>query len=536
MLSKLDEQTKEERLEFLLPQHEFFHQMMVTADCESELFRDNSRGLEGGAFLLATILNRKEAKTSKGKTGLDSLKDFYVLKSDARFSQYFFAKFNFNPNHDNTPDLMRTKSPEQKVTYLHDLVAECLRDLLPFFRESKISAETADILLDHPVQQGRKDNREKSDPPAPPVPEMLEMPSLVSHDLAEATAAEVFCNISKEAFIEQFMETKVVDVSSSRTKLVYSCTICNHETKYKAVSMAHIEICLERFGQGGGSSGGQAFGPGVVESEELNESGTSSCSSLPPGSSCSSSLPDISFSAASPNSQESLEDQEDKKADFFFNYKNGEFFLDSLCAISSIYERYGDGVGCYIISKILLPIFHGLHHSNYSCSIHRFITRVLAEANPREALKLIHERFSNRVGRPAKNVFRDRRMEFRIGVTKKLIENLGPNFSDDTVKQVNHTVDIKEELYIQTRLSHGVSLRSGRHVPRSDQTDFETLVINLTDMEAHIEKEEGRRFGDIEFPENLMDDSRFDKTQFYRWVASKNEEAKAVIEAKRRAN
>ena len=127
-------------------------------------------------------------------------------------------------------------------------------------------------------------------------------------------------------------------------------------------------------------------------------------------------------------------------------------------------------------------------------------------------------------------------MEFRIGVTKKLIENLGPNFSDDTVKQVNHTVDIKEELYIQTRLSHGVSLRSGRHVPRSDQTDFETLVINLTDMEAHIEKEEGRRFGDIEFPENLMDDSRFDKTQFYRWVASKNEEAKAVIEAKRRAN
>ena len=55
-------------------------------------------------------------------------------------------------------------------------------------------------------------------------------------------------------------------------------------------------------------------------------------------------------------------------------------------------------------------------------------------------------------------------------------------------------------------------------------------------MEAHIEKEEGRRFGDIEFPENLMDDSRFDKTQFYRWVASKNEEAKAVIEAKRRAN
>ena len=276
MLSKLDEQTKEERLEFLLPQHEFFHQMMVIADCESELFRDNSRGLEGGAFLMATMLNRKEAKTSKGKTGLDSLKDFYVLKSDARFTHYFFAKFNLNPNHDNTPHLMRTKSSEEKITYLHDLVADCLRDLLPFFKESKISTDTADILLDHPVQQGRKDNRKKSDPPPPPVPETLEMPSLVSHDVAEATAAEVLNNISKEAFIEQFMETKVVEVSSSRTKQVYSCTICNHETKYKAVSMAHIEICLESFGQGGGSSGGQVLGPGIVESEELNGTGASS--------------------------------------------------------------------------------------------------------------------------------------------------------------------------------------------------------------------------------------------------------------------
>ena len=38
-------------------------------------------------------------------------------------------------------------------------------------------------------------------------------------------------------------------------------------------------------------------------------------------------------------------------------------------------------------------------------------------------LELVHERFSNRVGQPGKNIFRDRRMEFRIGFTKKPIEN-----------------------------------------------------------------------------------------------------------------
>ena len=126
-------------------------------------------------------------------------------------------------------------------------------------------------------------------------------------------------------------------------------------------------------------------------------------------------------------------------------------------------------------------------------------------------------------------------MEFRIGITKKLIENLGPNFSDLSVKQVNQTVDVKEELYIQTRLSHGVRIRSGRHVPRSDENDFNTLVKHLTDLDAHS-KTQGRQFGDIKLPENIMDDKRFDKTQFYRWIASKNEEAKDILEAKKRVN
>ena len=38
---------------------------------------------------------------------------------------------------------------------------------------------------------------------------------------------------------------------------------------------------------------------------------------------------------------------------------------------------------------------------------------------------------------------------------RKLIKNLGPNFSDLSVKQVNQPVDVKEYLYIQTRLSYG---------------------------------------------------------------------------------
>ena len=34
----------------------------------------------------------------------------------------------------------------------------------------------------------------------------------------------------------------------------------------------------------------------------------------------------------------------------------------------------------------------------------------------------------------------------------KLIEILGPNFNDASMKQVNSSVDVKEELYVKTRL------------------------------------------------------------------------------------
>ena len=47
---------------------------MALADCESELFRDDSRG----------------------KNAMDGFKDHYILKSDARFLQYFFHNGRWN--------------------------------------------------------------------------------------------------------------------------------------------------------------------------------------------------------------------------------------------------------------------------------------------------------------------------------------------------------------------------------------------------------------------------------------------------------
>ena len=102
------------------------------------------------------------------------------------------------------------------------------------------------------------------------------------------------------------------------------------------------------------------------------------------------------------------------KGDYFWNYKCGEFYVDSLMLLMLNYEKQGHGVGMYIISKLVLPLLHSLGHWNYANSIHRFICRVLTSVTPREGLLMIWERFCNRKGGNGNNIFKDRRLEFRI--------------------------------------------------------------------------------------------------------------------------
>ena len=477
---------------------------MVVLDCEAELFRNESRGLEGGAFFVATILNRKEAKQGRGKDCHDSMKDFVLLKGDARFCHYFLSKFNLDPDVDVTPDLIKTGTSKQKQAFIHSKVEETLRDLLPFFR--KCSLEDP-LLDDHPLQEGRRSKyqtvREVTRKTS------MEPPALINEDIVSITMHQVQNSLPGEDPVEQNVEKISVHLSGTRSTTVFSCKICSFSSKFKAVCLAHVGNCL---GPQKSSSvmALSSPGQGLDSSDDPNTSYRSN--------------PDLTGPE---------EKKDESKEDFFFNYKNAEFFMDAIFGVTTNYEHYGDGLGCYIVNKLLLPIFHGLRHSNYSTSIHRSVTRILCEATPKEALKLIHERFSNRLGKPGKNINRDRRMEYRIGTAKKLISNLGPNFSQDAVQQVNRTLDIKEELFLRTRVEHGVDIRSGRHNARSDSKDYDMVFSHLTDTRADT-KVEGRAFGDFKYTENLMDDKRFNKVEFYRWLVGKNKEAKTALNAKRR--
>ena len=278
--------------------------------------------------------------------------------------------------------------------------------------------------------------------------------------------------------------------ASSTSKKMFHCNICKFESSYEAVCLAHVDICVKGIREAGNSN---------TSTENLS---------------------DVSIDAENKNDE-----------DIYWNYKCTEFFLDSAFAISVVYEKYGDGLGMLILSKVLLPLFHSMKHSNYTSSIHRFITRILCEATPREGLKLVHERFSNKRGKKGCNIFKDRRMEYRIGILKKLLSNKGSNINDESIQQVNHVVDIKEELFVKTRDSHGIDVRSGRHKPRTDKSDFEALLKMLEKTEAH-RKISGRSFGDLDMPGNPLDSKVVDKASFFRWITSKNKEACKILNAK----
>ena len=119
-------------------------------------------------------------------------------------------------------------------------------------------------------------------------------------------------------------------------------------------------------------------------------------------------------------------------------------------------------------------------------------------------------------------------MEHRIGATKKQIKNLGSNFDQYHVQLVNQTIEIKEKFYHEVRKAHGIKIRSGRHVPRSDTVDYKTAFKCLDETEAHL-RIPGRSFGNFDFPLDITEDPRFDKASFIRWLTTKNKEAKSVF-------
>ena len=210
---------------------------MVLADAESEITREKSRGLTGGSFLLATILNRKDAKSKKGKEAVDAFKDFFQLKSDATFCQLFLNKYDLDENIDNTPIHIRKLPAEKMLQYLHNLVAECIRDLIPYFKNIATDMKR---IRDFPLGEGRRHEMNTSYKSVPK--EKLTKPMNITTTDA-FNAVEAFIDVNKESRMKTFM---VVDHSILTRKKSYSCSICTSTFNLEAICLTHIASCWKQ--------------------------------------------------------------------------------------------------------------------------------------------------------------------------------------------------------------------------------------------------------------------------------------------------
>ena len=173
-----------------------------------------------------------------------------------------------------------------------------------------------------------------------PIPET---PDNIDEDLIEATAAQVLVPMDNMDYINRHMELISTKISSSRSRQDFSCKLCSFMSKYKTVCISHVEKCLEKLEIANQTANTEE---GNLNAPEKNSSWYS-CGDEDRSSS--SSLPDPSLPGISPLDGNFIStDDGEIEEDRFWNYKNGEFFLDSLFALSTIYEKFGDGLGMLI--------------------------------------------------------------------------------------------------------------------------------------------------------------------------------------------
>lgn len=182
----------------------------------------------------------------KGKDAVEAFREFFLLKADATFCNFFLHKYELNDQIDNTPKHLRKAPADQKRKYLHQMVAEALQDLMPYFKDAKIGCS---LLADFPLSAGRR-KEDQTEPNSNICTDVLETQSVIDSEIVEAIATQIQHKDDHQILIEKHLVESSSPVSSSRNRKLFSCSICSYESKYEAICISHIEMCLEKLSLG----------------------------------------------------------------------------------------------------------------------------------------------------------------------------------------------------------------------------------------------------------------------------------------------
>lgn len=149
------------------------------------------------------------------------------------------------------------------------------------------------------------------------------------------------------------------------------------------------------------------------------------------------------------------------KEDYVFNYGCLHIALGLMLRNAEDSVKEGDGERLLRLWKFLTYIFRLKGHHKYALAGLRLISSVEGLITPRQADKLIWNRFAGRKEGKGTRIARDLRVEQLNKVSKEEIRALGfPNINEDIVLNATRTTAAIEELHTQTKKDLGISSRS----------------------------------------------------------------------------
>lgn len=179
----------------------------------------------------------------------------------------------------------------------------------------------------------------------------------------------------------------------------------------------------------------------------------------------------------------------------------------------------GDGLRVYRSWLFMLPYLKndGAPSRKYALEALHLIMQNNVLLSPRDAHRLIWDRFHKQKEGKGGNIPLDLALEHFNNQIKTIIRKLGPNATNkNALDRITKALTINKSLMDNFDSRCNVIKRSGKHVRKSATKDLEKVVNELTSKKA-MYATPGRRYEIFKnFPRTLL--SGFDIHAFYQWI------------------
>lgn len=204
--------------------------------------------------------------------------------------------------------------------------------------------------------------------------------------------------------------------------------------------------------------------------------------------------------------------------DDMFNYQCS--FLELSMIILNFLDAIKEGDGLRVLRcwKFMLPYLH--HHkgsTKYALEALFLIFQANALLSPRDAHRLVWNRFALLKKGMGGNIPLDLHLEFMHKILKEVVRKLGPNASNKKcIDRYAHSLDVNSVILANFDANCHITKRSGKHTRKSQSSDLDKVVQQLMEQKA-LTFTPGRAYGHFSNIEPTVLNN-FNLQKMYKWI------------------